>query len=1093
MNRQCITCNNRILNHDFSLECTVCKKSFHLKCLFPISRNDLVNLDINHWICVNCLSDNLPFLNISDDNDFEDSINDLNNDIQGLHNLNNVFNPFDLNDDDLLYIDDADPDNFFNDLSCLSNIKNCKYYNVVSFKDKCNDINLVNNMLSLIHVNIRSVRKNFSHFDNYLKCLSFSPSIIALSETWLKKGESNLYTLPNYNTESLCRSQKSGGGVSIMIKSSLSYRLRSDLSMINNFSESLFVEIPKNNNNYHKDILIGVIYRPPNENMDIFNDYVTNLLDSLQTENKVIYLCGDFNINLLNSSTHTETDNFLNCLYSHSIFPLISKPTRKARNSATLIDNIFTNDIANSEIVSGILYTDISDHFPIFCINKGNSVSEAKNYINKRYYSHESTLNFIGDLENINWENVCSTNEAQLAFTMFYEKLCSLYNKHFPIKRVKIGYKTRKPWLSANIINCIKNKNRLYIYSLKHPTDDNILKYKNYKRTLNKAMNNLERKHYQDLLINNKKNLRKSWEIIKSVINNNKKSKKTNEHFKINNTVTNDEKIIANSFNKFFVNIGSNLARKIPTVDGNILDCITRNPHSIFLKEIEVNEIKNIISTMKENSPGDDGITPKILKKTSHLYLEPLQHILQLSLSQGIFPKELKLAKIVPLYKNGDEMELNNYRPISILPAFSKILERLMYNRCINFFDNFGVLHNLQFGFRQKHGTNLAMIHLIDKIASEINDNNVVMGLFIDLKKAFDTVDHKILLKKLEYLGIRGIALNWFYSYLEERKQFVQFNNTKSNQLSVKCGVPQGSILGPLLFILYINDLPMVSNLFTSLLFADDTSIFMAGKNINDVILLMNSELKKLVKWLYINKLSLSIEKTNYMVFRSPRKKISRFCEITIDSIVIRELEKIKFLGVILDNKLIWNEHIQNVKNKICKSIGILCKCKKYFNENTLIALYYSFVYPHLCYCIEVWGNASQVHMLVLINLQKKILRIIASKRYREHCAPLFSKFKIFDIEQIYKFFVILFVYKYQRKLLPNLFNNFFTHLSNVHDHNTRNNEGFFVPYSRTECYKKLIRFTGVNFWNKIHTKINRNCTYQTYKKNLKRIILNVR
>jgi hypothetical protein len=856
-----------------------------------------------------------------------------------------------MNENNSLFINDADPDNnYFNNLPCINNILNCNYLNEFSFKKKYELPKVNNKNFSIIHTNIRSAKKNLSNFENYLANIDFNPSIIALSETWFNDSDVNIYGIEGYNIESTYRPSKRGGGVSLLIRESLKYNKRMDLSLINEHCELIFIEIKKDQFESYRDILIGVMYRPPNGNLENYNNYLNDFLEIIKTEEKLIYICGDFNINLLNSTTHTDTDNFLNCLYSNSLFPLISKPTRISKNSATLIDNIFTNDINNVNMTCGILCTDISDHFPIFCIQTDKNENNTIEYITKRNFNNENINKFIHDLNDTDWHEVYNINEAQAAFSYFYNKYCTLFNKNFPIKKIKKGYKNRKPWLSESIKNAIIKKNKLYVQTKRDPSNINISNYKNYKSNLNRVLRYLERNYYQDLLIKNKVNLKKSWQVIKMIINKNKNSTRNTE-FRINNKVICDENIIANSFNKFFINIGPNLAEKIPKVQGNINDYINYNPNSIFINDIESNEIKKIIEQLKDASPGYDGISPKILKRTYIHYLEPLKYIFQLSFNQGIFPNEMKLAKVIPIYKNGDVMEINNYRPVSVLSSFSKILEKLMYKRCVSFLNDYKLLYELQFGFREKYNTNLAMIHLIDKISTEINDNNFVLGLFIDLRKAFDTVNHEILLKKLHYHGIRGISLKWFESYLKNRKQYVQFNNKMSEEQTIKCGVPQGSILGPLLFILYMNDFSKASTKCTSLLFADDTNIFMSGKNLNDLIKNMNNEISKIVKWLNINKLSLNIEKTNYMIFRSPSKNINKSENIRINNISINEVNHTKFLGVILDNKLIWNDQIRHIRNKISKGIGILVKCKKYFNESTLKMLYYSFIYPHLSYC----------------------------------------------------------------------------------------------------------------------------------------------
>ena len=1088
----CTLCNNRLLRHTRKLTCSFCKESVHLKCLPNVNISDsiYVNRQNDEWLCLGCNMSIFPFNHHVDDDEFTAALIDYfpcgpNCAIGDLQNTE--FNPFDWNEDSDQPWFDSDPDiQYYNDVGCFQSAVNCNYYIEQSFTEKLHDLEIDSNNFSILHLNIRSLTKNMTDMELYLKKLGHQFTVLGFTETWLTTENADLYNLPGYQHFYLCRKQRKGGGLSLFVKDGIYAKECTVLNNMTDVLEALFIEIPKANTGSDKDTVIGLIYRPPNQSIDSFNEILFSKLDSLRNQGKHIYLIGDFNIDIMKHDDHIPTSEYLESMYSQMLFPLITKPTRRTNSSATLIDNIFTNKCATERSFNGILFTQISDHFPVFTINCQTKTKEKEMVIRKRIVNSRNLQCFIERLKTKRWDEIVNNYSGPEAFKRFHTIFSKLYDETFPLKVFKPSYKNRKPWLSKGLLTSIGIKNKLYLRQSRSPTDDNVGKYKAYKTKLKSLLKKAERAHYNELIEQNKSNTKKLWSILKEVINK-RKSGILPQKFCIGGSMTSDPVVIANTFNKYFTNIGSDLAKKIPITNTNPLSYLNNsNSYSMYIEPVEKEEVVRIISKLRNASPGYDAIRSDVIKETYKYYLTPLVHVLNLSLTQGFFPDCMKVANVVPIYKSKDHNSIANYRPVSILPLFSKILERLMYNRLMTFISKHKILYQYQFGFRQGHSTTMAVTVVLDKIISAIDEGNIAIGVFLDFQKAFDTVNHNILVDKLEKYGVRGIALDWIKDYLQRRKQYVTFGHMHSDYLDIKCGVPQGSILGPLLFLLYINDLVDVSTVLTPIIFADDTNVFIKGTSVDTLMNTMNTELNKIYQWLNTNKLSLNISKTHYIIFKSKNRVIQTEKAICINGIMVDRVETTKFVGLHLDSSFKWLTHINNVKNKISKGMGIIYKARKLLNKPSLVTLYYSFIYPHLMYCVEAWGNSAVTYMDSLIKVQNRVVRIITSSSFYASAGPLYEELSILPFSDLFKQTVVIFMFKFVKGMLPPIFNNMFLRNYEVRDRLTRSRHKFYVPTCKTSLCQKSLRSMGPRLWNDIGESIDHFCSLHTFKRRVK-------
>ena len=480
---------------------------------------------------------------------------------------NKVFVPFEINQESNTPVTEIDPDlHFYTESNYIQNTK-CDYYLEDSFNDCFSESKTEDISASFFHLNIKSLPKHYNELNLYLDSLQVKFSFIALTETWLSESTEELYGIQNYNVVNRFRNGRKGGGVTLYINENIPCTIRHDLEFFDSEMESLFIELDNNVFKTSSNIIIGIVYRMPDSSIDIFNDRMTDILYTVNKENKLFYMLGDLNIDLLKYEEHRLTSSFLDMLYSNNVFPLITKATRVTQTTATLIDHVLTNNFdVWGKHRQGILCTDISDHYAVFHI-AGNTMCKSKDCLSptvKRDLSHRNVQKFIDKMQQVDWQNVTEIRDPQNAYNQFHNIISKTYDKCFPYKKYTSGYINKKPWITTAIKESIKTKNKLYVNRKKGPDPElQWHNYKLYRNKLNHLIRKTERKYYQDLLLENKSNLKKSWQILKGIINK-RKYRPAVQEFESNGTLIEDREQIANTFNKFFVNVGSNLSKAIP-------------------------------------------------------------------------------------------------------------------------------------------------------------------------------------------------------------------------------------------------------------------------------------------------------------------------------------------------------------------------------------------------------------------------------------------------------------------------------------------------------------------------------------------------
>ena len=717
-------------------------------------------------------------------------------------------------------------------------------------------------------------------------------------------------------------------------------------------------------------------------------------------------------------------------MLAHGFFPKITLPTRICDTSSTLIDQIYTN-VLNNKDKSGIFTTHISDHQAIFtATNVGLMGFSEKKFITVETKDDVSLNKFIDELKtgdivakmdhDVNADP--NSNYKILAEQLQYAK-----EKHLPTRKLKfIIYKHKQQkWVTNGILKSIKTKNKLYRILQQTKTEDvevfELIKIRflRFRKILRQSINEAKRSYFHTTFERFKHDIKQTWSVIDETLRR-KKKEPLSPTFLHNGRTLNDPQEIANAFNIYFISIGPKLATQINANHHFIAYLDNPSDRRLKLESIDEATTRKLMEHLKnKTSTGVDGISNKLKKISINELVTPLTIIINQMLNTGIFPEQLKISKVVPIYKANDQELLTNYRPIALLPSISKIFEYAILEQLSNFLQN-ELFAPQQFGFCAKHSTELAALSLVDYLTYKLDAGKIPANIYIDLSKAFDTLSHSILLHKLSYYGVKGIAYSLIQSYLTQRQQIVEYNGCKSKKMLITTGVPQGSVLGPFLFSICINDLPLCSKIFEMIMYADDTTLYCDIIDIHGVPNsqhLLNAELSKISDWLAANKLSLNVSKTKLMIFHSDKKKVL-YPKLFINNSEIERVDSFNFLGLQLNHNLNWTKHINYILLKMSKIIGIIYKLKSVFPTAILRSIYNTLLLPHMSYCILSWG--SQIAKIRL--LQKKAIRNVTKSAYTAHTEPLHKEYDILKVQDMYQLAILKFYCKLVNNNLPQYF-----------------------------------------------------------------------
>lgn len=882
-------------------------------------------------------------------------------------------------------------------------------------------------------MNLQSIRNKL----DLVQCLVVDEDwdILLAAETWLAENETFLFELDGYKAVHSCRASR-GGGVSIYVRKSIKFR---EIEKSNKCELINWICISLGEQN----LKISVIYKPPSVNNGNFFHYLESIM---HTHPKNHLIVGDMNINLLNVSEVTKEYKDLIALNNFKINNSINEEcaTRVNSLSKSLIDHVLSDYSSKLSCKVKVKENALSDH-KLILLNVKTFVQFYKPKV-----EHEVKSVDYKKFINLFRKKILSLNVTTFQELINLIEECK--DKSVYIKKLRV--RANNTWINDEVLDLIKKRDKIYRKKINQPENLTIIsEFKNIKNKINNKIRALKNRYFQTKWNLAGNNVKKQWAFINSLLKN-KKDEVTIDQLIIENNIINNKPDIVNNLNKYFSQVGELIVEDLETEIQQLNEFFSVNEvqnDSFFSMTLtHEGELLEIVKELRINSaPGCDNITVRDVQNLGEYIIPILVRLINETIQRGVFPTELKMSKITPLFKSGDRKCMNNYRPISVVSVFSKILEKLIKKRMLSFIDTRNLLiDEYQYGFIKNSSTLAAVVDFVDYISMALDKQQIVIAVFIDLKKAFDVVSIDILLDKLFKMGFRGILYSLIKTYLYDRKHCIKLDNIVSEWSSNTYGVPQGSVLGPLLYSLYVLNLKLANLRARYFTFADDTVLVYTGTDEITLANLINNDLKNYLKWLFSNKLKINIEKTSYIIFKQKNKSVNNNLNININNIVLEKVSSIKYLGLLIDENLNWSLHLNKISDKVVSMLSALYRSRDYLSNKSKFQIYNAFFLTHFRYLLPVWGMCGEVNFNKAQILQNKILKILFNFDWLTSTNTIYLNLNLNKLRVILEIEQCKLVYKIINNLQKSNINITFYH--DVHDHRTRSLNNVYQVPTRT-------------------------------------------
>ncbi|XP_075163372.1 uncharacterized protein LOC142236006 [Haematobia irritans] len=929
---------------------------------------------------------------------------------------------------------------------------------------------------NIMSINIRSLSSvsKFNKFKSLISQLPQLPSVIAIQETWFQKDLVQVYDIPGYKAVHSCRFD-SYGGTSIYIRNLLPFSVMEITS--EGFIDSVVLRLNDVKVN-GKPMIFTSFYKSPKCGINNFFNFMESTLERYG-RNPCVFV-GDANIDLLEHRVFADLLNILMNFDFRNCHELVTRP-----QSESSIDHVYSN-IEKQFFIDSIEF-DLSDHNIIFCriaLKVRNGEFDNESYLVCDYERVKDSLQH-------KVQDLCYTGNPSIDTANLIECLGEAISSSTVTKSTKLSLRNKiAPWVNGNLKKLLLYKDRLLRLRKKNSRPDIEIRLKRISKVIKKAYRDSMNNYYADTLSDLGNDSKKTWSFL-----NNTLGRGRVDDICIRDSVGNPvecDQAKSEVLNTYFVESVQKVKSSIgefPGDDLNDLGTLSTCNYRFYFSYTSIEEMHSVICGLSPTkSSGHDGIYPKVLLTCVGILTPYLVRICNDVVRTSIYPQILKIHKVIPIPKKSNAGELKDFRPISILPIIGIVFERLLHKQLYMYLSENRLLNDYQYGFRKGCGTEEAIVNVHRCICKGLDEGyRAVVGVFYDLSKAFDLVDHNLLIRKMGFYGICGKEMMLLGSYLGNRRQFVEVKGQRSSMMEVKYGVPQGSVLGPLLFSLYINDLGNLTLDGKMFIYADDICLMYPYNNESMVKLYIERDASLIFEFVRLNKLFMNTDKTQLMRFR-PRFKFNNVFNISINGREITEVPIVRYLGLYLQGNLSWDRHIQYLKSKISPAIGLLYKFQYKFDRKTKLLIYQSLIQSHYCYLSIVYGYKKTTELRSLQRLQNKALKVVANLSVTHSTLNLYriEHPTVLPIYGIHKCQMIVYIYK----CLNNIGHHTIRFRRNQEVVNTRNNNLLKVAFCQSETTRQRIDHLGCKYFNDLPLNLKEIENLSVFKTSLKKYLL---